>query len=216
MFAEIFYDTKNQRVFKVAVQGKDINGSLDFIALAGADNAYTLTTNATLSLDATDIRIEFTNVIENAKISAIEIIPGTTFVGPQLQAQVPKPVPAPVPNPPSPVPTPIQLAPAPVVDLRPTTGEAIRINAGSFKSWKDPVTGNVWAADVYYKGGSTTDMCPLDISSTNLDTLYCSFFIGSPNTVAGSYEIPVPGTGQYAVRLMFSENLYMEPNKRNF
>lgn len=73
-FAEIFWSAAGQRVFNVNIEnGKYVTNSLDIFALAGKNKAYI----KSYAVQVTDgiLNINFTSVTDNAKVSAIEIIP---------------------------------------------------------------------------------------------------------------------------------------------
>lgn len=75
-FAEIFMTQRGQRVFNVAINGTAVLTNFDIIAAAGApftaiDKPFTVSTTTGT------ITIQLTTVVNNAKISAIEIVPGT-------------------------------------------------------------------------------------------------------------------------------------------
>jgi Malectin domain len=161
------------------VQGIEIQSSLDVVEQVESFTAYSLTTVVNIVLPEAFITIEIENLVENGMISGIEIDPILS---------------------PVPVTTPIATAPSAL-----PTFTAIRINAGSDKTWTDPNTGLVWSADKYANGGLVYSDCPLNITGTEEDTLYCSnrVFIGPPRSL-GWYAIPVK-PGQYSVKLMFSE-----------
>jgi predicted heme/steroid binding protein len=76
-FAEIFWSAAGKRVFNVNIEnGKYVSNSLDIFALAGKNKAYIKSYSVQVSDGALDIN--FSTVTDNAKISAIEIIPGNT------------------------------------------------------------------------------------------------------------------------------------------
>lgn len=76
-FAEIYFFSKNRRVFSVAIEGKTVLDGLDIFAEAGHDNPYVYTFS-TQEHDATvndgQLNISFTKIVDEPKISAIEII----------------------------------------------------------------------------------------------------------------------------------------------
>jgi hypothetical protein len=74
-FAEIVtsLQTKGARVFNVKIQGNSIFQNLDIFAQAGANTA--LVKGAEVAVSNGAIAIEFDNVVQNAKINAIEILP---------------------------------------------------------------------------------------------------------------------------------------------
>jgi Malectin domain len=209
MLAEVFFTTPTSRVFDVAVQGITIKKGLDIVAEAGPKNAYILTTPVTVTVAKKSITIEFTNLVQNSKISAIEIL----AFGAKSPLAVPVPVPVTTPIPPSPitplaVPLPSATPISPILQLK----SLIRINAGSMESWTDP-SGLVWSADMDWESGGSFNSCP---QSVNGDTLYCSerFYGGGPG-ISGGYNIPVQA-GEYVVKLMFAEVFFTTPKSRIF
>jgi len=68
------------RVFNVKMQGNAVFTNLDVFAEAGSDAA--LIKGADVSVSSGVLTIEFDNVVSQAKVSAIEILPGTS--GPAL------------------------------------------------------------------------------------------------------------------------------------
>lgn len=73
-------EAKGARVFNVKMQGATVFSNLDIFALAGADNALVESTLVTVSNG--QVSIEFDNVVQTAKVNAIEILPVPT--GPSL------------------------------------------------------------------------------------------------------------------------------------
>lgn len=71
-FAEIYHTSNNQRKFNVAIEGQTILSSYDIHAKVGALTATTEQFNINLT-DGT-LNINFTSVVDNAKVSAIEIL----------------------------------------------------------------------------------------------------------------------------------------------
>jgi Malectin domain len=76
---EAFY-TVGARVFNVLMQNLPLFSNLDVFAEAGAKAA--LIKGADITVTNGSVNIEFDDVVQNAKINAIEILPGTS--GPQL------------------------------------------------------------------------------------------------------------------------------------
>lgn len=70
-FAEIYWESAAQRVFDVAIEGVTVLNDFDIYAVAGHDTAYDQTFSVNVS-DGT-LNIEFTNEVDNAKVSAIKI-----------------------------------------------------------------------------------------------------------------------------------------------
>src|SRR5258707_5282526 len=76
LFAEIYdpLDKVGGRVFNVKMQGSPVFQNLDIFAEAGADAA--LIKGAEVQVSNGTLTIEFDDVVQNAKVSAIEIVPG--------------------------------------------------------------------------------------------------------------------------------------------
>lgn len=68
------------RIFNVKMQGKAVFSNVDIFAEAGADAA--LIKGADITVSNGQVAIEFDNVVQNAQINAIEILPGNS--GPQM------------------------------------------------------------------------------------------------------------------------------------
>jgi len=81
-FAETYAgaQAKGARVFNVKLQGAPVFSNLDIFAEAGADAA--LVKGADVTVSNGHVSIEFDNVVETAKVEAIEILPGAS--GPSL------------------------------------------------------------------------------------------------------------------------------------
>nr|MDA8155442.1 malectin [Actinomycetota bacterium] len=75
-FAEIYWNSSGQRVFNVSIQGTQVITNLDIYALAGKNAAYDVTFPASVTNGV--LNIGFTTVVDNAKISAIEITPAAS------------------------------------------------------------------------------------------------------------------------------------------
>jgi hypothetical protein len=74
-FAEIFFQDSGKRAFSVDLNGAPVIENLDLVAEDGANTAVVKTFGAN-AMDG-KITLAFRNGIENAKISAIEILPAT-------------------------------------------------------------------------------------------------------------------------------------------
>jgi hypothetical protein len=84
-FAEIYGPTqvKGARVFNVKMQGATVFSNLDIFAAAGANTALVKSADVTVSNG--QVSIEFDNLVQNAKIDAIEILSvGSGPSGPPL------------------------------------------------------------------------------------------------------------------------------------
>jgi hypothetical protein len=79
-FAETTFAAQGARVFNVKMQGLPVFSNLDIFAEAGAKAA--LIKGADITVSNGRVAIEFDDVMQNASVNAIEILPGTS--GPQL------------------------------------------------------------------------------------------------------------------------------------
>jgi len=69
-FAEIYFDSADQRVFAIDVEGSEVVSDLDVWAAAGGDfTAYDVTTTVTVTDGTLDV--DLSNQVENPKISAL-------------------------------------------------------------------------------------------------------------------------------------------------
>ena len=74
MFAETFYINPNRRRFRVNIQDVRVRNGLDIYGEVLTNFAYILSSKVVVGA-TNSIKIAFENVLENAKINAIEIIP---------------------------------------------------------------------------------------------------------------------------------------------
>ena len=70
-FAEIYWNAAGQRIFNVSMQGTQVISNLDIFAQVGKDAAYDVT--IPVSVTNGKLNITFTSVVDNAKVSAIEV-----------------------------------------------------------------------------------------------------------------------------------------------
>jgi hypothetical protein len=73
LFAEIYQTQPNQRVFNVLIEGKPVISKLDIWLVAGANAAYNKT--VTIKIEDGQLNIAMQKVADNAKISAIKVVP---------------------------------------------------------------------------------------------------------------------------------------------
>jgi hypothetical protein len=109
--------------------------------------------------------IYFNTVIDNAKVSGIEVKQISTTSMPTMAPTVSS-APSMSKQP--------SGAPSTSYELEKTT---IRINSGSSVNWTDPATGEVWKADGYFYGSDSHAYnipCPGQPSDTLADRIYCS------------------------------------------
>jgi hypothetical protein len=88
-FAETYAATTSvgARVFNVKVQGALVFSSLDVFGQAGADTPLSKGTDVTVTNGT--IRIELNNIVQTAKVNAIEILPGNPVPQLPLKFQYP-------------------------------------------------------------------------------------------------------------------------------
>jgi hypothetical protein len=182
-FAEIWAGTlkANMRKFDVLVEGEKVLPAYDIAAEVGPMTAtvkQVVTTVRDGSLD-----IDFRHVLENPKISAVEVF-----------ALPPDATPPPPPAPPTVFP-PLPLAP---------TDALYRVNAGG-REYVDP-QGRRWEADSHFNDTGLGAAHYVEIAGTDLDPLYRTdrraFVLPSRRPLV--YSFPVP-PGRYRVRLHFAE-----------
>jgi Malectin domain/IPT/TIG domain len=107
---------------------------------------------------------------------------------------------------------------APVISNNATF--AIRISSGATVDWTDS-NNVIWESDKYFgdKGG-VYSLCPLQIVGApgTMSSLYCKerFFNIFQHTQPFRYDIPVPRSGTYSVKLHFAETFYKNPGSRIF
>jgi ferric-dicitrate binding protein FerR (iron transport regulator) len=180
-FAEIWAGTvkRDMRRFDVIVEGEKVLAGYDIAAEVGP-------MTATVEQLVTSVRdgsldIEFRHVLENPKISAIEVL-----------ALAPDAAPPPEPAPPTVFP-PLPLAP---------TDALYRVNAGG-REYVDP-HGRRWEADSYFNDSGLGAAKYVEIAGTELDPLYQterrSFVLPTRHHLV--YSFPVP-PGRYLLRLHF-------------
>jgi Malectin domain len=199
-FAENYFKAVGERVFDVVVQDKVVLEKLDIVAKVEFGLPFISETIVTLPSTATTLKIELKNVVENAKISAIEIIPITATV------PVVPPVAAPVAG--------------PIVSDATLLSAPIRINAGSTAPWTDESSKITWMADSYFNGGTAfgSNTCPIDIDGTEVDNLLCTerfFFAVTKEEVHKAYVIPIK-PGRYVIKLLIAETFFAEAKQRVF
>ena len=179
-FAEIWAGTikRNMRKFDVAIEGETVLAGYDIAAEVGPMTA-TVKQVVTTVRDGT-LDIEFAHVVENPKISGIEVF-----------ALAPGEPPPPAPAPPTVFP-PLPLA---------ATDALYRVNAGG-REYVDP-EGRRWEADAHFNDTGLGAAKYQEIAGTDLDPLYQTerrSFVTRRNLV---YSFPLP-PGRYLARLHFA------------
>jgi Malectin domain/IPT/TIG domain len=190
MFAEVFFRQPNSRLFDVYIQNQLIRRNFDiFGASGGANISYTVSSTAVASPTDPNIYILLQNVLQNAKISAIEIVPYT-------KSDVKPPTPKPSRRP----------------TQQPTSNDVFRdilINCGYDATFSDSLAQN-WSPDNYFTGGLAYSLIK-PVSNTVDDVLFQHFRTGDQF----AYQIPVP-VGTYAVMIHFAETQYTGSKQRVF
>jgi streptogramin lyase len=79
-FAEIFYTAAGQRLFNVSINGTGVLGDFDIYATAGGKDKAIVEQFSATADGSGDITIQFTNVLNGAKISGIEIVPPASYM----------------------------------------------------------------------------------------------------------------------------------------
>jgi Malectin domain len=72
-FAEIYFDTTGKRIFNVFIEGVKVLNSLDLVLTTGAKNTATQFVIAGVNVLDGVLDVEFVTLVDNAKISAIEL-----------------------------------------------------------------------------------------------------------------------------------------------
>jgi hypothetical protein len=76
-FAEIYWNSSGQRLFNVTINGQQVLTNFDIFATAGAENKAIVETFTTTANASGQVVITFTTVKDNAKVSAIDVVPTT-------------------------------------------------------------------------------------------------------------------------------------------
>lgn len=136
--AEIFHNDPGKRAFDVAIESKQVIDDLDLLQDIGAKFTAKNYTYEAVVIGG-ELNIEFTGVVDKAKVSGIEIRYDATK--------------DPVDNIPTAAPQPAPVAPPPT--LAPTPGPpavVARVNCGSNEFAQ--TDGTVWSEDTFHTGGT--------------------------------------------------------------
>jgi malectin (di-glucose binding ER protein) len=76
-FSEIYWRTAGSRVFNVSINGQQVLGNFDILAQPNSAPNTALDRSFPVTVTGGNLAITFTTVTDNAKINAIEIVPGT-------------------------------------------------------------------------------------------------------------------------------------------
>ncbi|GCE19113.1 malectin domain-containing carbohydrate-binding protein [Dictyobacter kobayashii] len=74
-FAEVYFTSAGQRSFNVSINGTQVMSNFDIFAAAGGENKAIVKQFTTKADGSGTVTIQFTSVINNAKICGIEVIP---------------------------------------------------------------------------------------------------------------------------------------------
>ena len=74
-FAEIYFNTAGQRVFNILINGQPVQSNFDIVAAAGG-SFRAIDLSYPVSVTGGQITIQLTPLVNNPKISAIEILGG--------------------------------------------------------------------------------------------------------------------------------------------
>ena len=77
-FAEIYWNAPRARLFNVAINGTQVLSNSDIFAAAGGANRAVVESFAAVANGSGQIVITFTTIVDNAKVSGIEILPAYT------------------------------------------------------------------------------------------------------------------------------------------
>jgi glucose/arabinose dehydrogenase/uncharacterized protein involved in tolerance to divalent cations len=181
-FAEVYPGAQyaGARVFDVSIEGTLAFDDLDIYKEAGGYTA--LKKSFTTIVRDGKLTIELRHVIENPKLSAIEVFPNTA----------------------STLPSPSQPPPSPPGNGKVTT--PFRINAGG-NAFTDTL-GNMWVKDVFFNTGGAIEEsfgAPQSITGTTNGELYLTSRYDPGTSPSLAYNIPIKN-GDYTITLHFSEN----------
>jgi hypothetical protein len=218
-FAELNKNGAGLRLFDVVLEGTTVLANYDVFVAAGGINKAKVEEFTTTVNDG-KVTIAFVTRKENAKISAIEIIPAGPAVTPTPSNTATATNTAVPTNTPDPNATATNTA----VPSNTATNTATPSNTVTPSNTSTPTTPPVqgatvarinvggpaittasgaWSADQFVTGGIVaTDSSGLDIANTLDDELYRK---QRETSVGFSYAIPVPSAGEYRVRLHFAE-----------
>ncbi|WP_432573418.1 malectin domain-containing carbohydrate-binding protein [Kineococcus sp. SYSU DK005] len=190
---ELAYDGVNKRSFDISAEGAAIATAVDPGKLAGRYVTHLVKAKVNVTDGVLDV--DFTDRVNRASISAIEVVPSFRDGG-TTQPSAPVVTPTPAPTTPAPKPTPAPVA-----------GEAIRINSGGGAVTE--ANGTKWIADKHFRGGNTSTSGAKISSATPLAD-------ASERWGAAGYSIPVAAKGTYEVVVHVTELAYDGVNKRSF
>jgi uncharacterized membrane protein len=170
--AETYWTKSNQRLFSVAAEGRTVANRVDIFSRVGRDKAYQLTFDVTVT-DKT-LNLDFTNIVNNAKIASLRIVAKTPVV-------VPPP-------------------PAPIGPVPSAVGTDVRMVAGT-QAVVDH-EGHSWAPDSPYARGGSLWTSPRAVTGTLDSALYATERFGVqgyaiPLPAAGTYTVTVNEAESY-------------------
>jgi Malectin domain len=171
-FAEIYWTSTGQRIFNVAINGQPVLSNFDIVAAAGGasiavDRAFTVG-------PASTITIQFSALVDNASINAIEILPGTA-------------------------PAAVSIAPA-TVKLTPLQTQSFTATSAtnSVVTWAlSPANG---AGTISISGNTATYTAPSSIATTQTVTLTATSVADTTKNASAQITLS-PGVGSTAIRV---------------
>lgn len=207
LFAEIFFTKSDARIFNVLIQNRTVKKGIDLVRLAGPNTVYTISTQANAPTGI--IRIDFVNVVDSAKISAIEVKP---FDAPHLaHSVVSGPFTATV------VDTSGKAEVRLIGETSHTHGDNMRLVDAQWKEG-DTVLGNKLNMKYKFTAGKHTVSLTVKDSGKNIDTETKTFLIKPLGYPAITQLIPDNGStiGNYDVIIKGSGFTYSSPQTKVF
>ena len=74
-FAEIYWNAPGKRIYNVSMNGNQVQSNFDIVAAAGGPNKAIVEQFSVTADGSGTISIQFSTVVDNAKVSGIEVIP---------------------------------------------------------------------------------------------------------------------------------------------
>jgi hypothetical protein len=186
-FAEDYWTSTGQRVFNVAINGATVLSNFDIVAAAGGpliavDRSFTVTA-------ASSITIQFTTLVDNAAINAIEIVSGT-----------------------APVAVSVSPSAANMTASQTKTFTATVSNTSNTAvSWALSPAG---VGTLSTNGNTTTYTAPSSITATQTVTLTATS--AADSTKSGSAQITLSPTGAFSpIRVDSGGNSFTDPANGN-
>ena len=192
-FAEIFWQSSGQRVFNVSINGQAVLTNFDIIAQAGGPN---IALDRTFSVSSVNglISIAFSTVVDNAKVSAIEIVGGGSGGGGGQQVQV------------AVSPTSASLSGSQSQQFTATvTG-----STNTAVTWSiNPQTGTLSA-----NGNTATYTAPASVANVQTVTVTATSVADGTRSAGATVTLNPPATSFAGIRVNSGEGSYTDPQGR--